>query len=316
MRFLQSISKRFPSRRNVAIVAGSLVLLIGSRILFPVPLPTIQLPAEAIPGLSIFGFPITNTLLATLLADATLLLLVVLIRRKMEMIPSGLQNLAEWFIEMFYDLVEEIAGENARRFFPIFMTVLLFLLVANWWELAPGFDSIGIIQPAHGEGMRAYEIKNVGPLAILTPKLSAHGYVLVPFLRVAASDLNLPLALALIAVIYVQAVGVQALGFSYFRKFFNFSSLIDGLVGMLELISELAKLISFSFRLFGNIFAGQVLLFVVPFLIPLLAALPFYGLELFVGFMQAFVFAILIVVFASMATVPHGEHKERRGASR
>jgi len=310
-----SALRRFFTPRTTAIVVGTLVLIIGSRILFPVPLPTIQLPAEHIPGFTIFGFPVTNTLLATLLADITLLAIVIAVNRQMKLVPSGLQNLVEWFIESFYNMVEEIAGDNARRFFPLFMTILSFLLIANWWELAPGFDSIGIIEPAHKEGMRAYAIKDLGPIAILTPEESEHGYVLVSFLRVAASDLNLPLALALIVMVYVQVVGIQALGLSYFRKFFNFSGFIEAFVGILELISEFAKIISFSFRLFGNIFAGQVLLFVIPFLIPMLAVLPFYGLELFVGFMQAFVFAILLVVFASMAVVPHDGHEEHQEAS-
>ncbi len=310
MQDLTGALKRFFNRRNTITIVGVLVLLIGSRILFPVPLPTIQLPPEKIPGLTIFGFPVTNTLLATLLADITLLAITLAVRLRMSLIPSGIQNLVEWFIETFYNMAEEIAGENVNRFFPLFMTILLFLLIANWWELAPGFDSIGIIEPAHEEGMRAYEIKDLGPLAILTPEESDHGYVLISFLRVAASDLNLPLGLALIVMVYVQVVGIRDLGKAYFRKFFNFSNFIDGFVGILELISEFAKIISFSFRLFGNIFAGQVLLFVMPFLIPLFVVLPFYGLELFVGFMQAFVFAILALIFSSMAIIPHEGHEE------
>ncbi len=300
--------KRFFNRRNTAIIVGTLILLIGGRILFPVPLPTIQLPAEKIPGLTILGFPITNTLLATLLTDITLLAIAAAVRFRMSLIPSGLQNLVEWFIEVFYNLAEEIAGENVRRFFPLFMTILLFLLVANWWELIPGFDSIGIIEPAHEEGRRGYEVKELGPVVTLTAEPSEHGYVLVPFLRAAATDLNLPLALALTVMVYVQYTGFKMLGKGYLRKFFNFSDFVSGVVGILELISEFAKIISFTFRLFGNIFAGQVLLFVIPFLIPFLVVLPFYGLEMFVGFMQAFVFAILALVFLSMAGISHEGH--------
>jgi F-type H+-transporting ATPase subunit a len=307
--------KRFFNRRNTTIIVGTLIVLIGGRILFPVPLPTIQLPAEKIPGLTILGFPVTNTLLATLLADITLLAIALTVKLRMNLIPSGLQNLVEWFIETFYNLAEEVAGENVSRFFPIFMTILLFLLVANWWELVPGFDSIGIIEPAHQEGTRAYVVKDVGPVVILTTQQSEHGFVLVPFLRAAATDLNLPLALALTVMVYVQYTGIKVLGKGYLRKFFNFSNFISGVVGILELISEFAKIISFTFRLFGNIFAGQVLLFVIPFLIPFLVVLPFYGLEMFVGFMQAFVFAILSLVFLSMAVVSHESHEEHVAAS-
>lgn len=313
MQGLTAALRRFFNRRNTAIIVGTLVVLIGGRILFPVPLPTIQLPAEKIPGLSVFGFPITNTLIATLLADLTLVGIIIAVRSRMSLIPSGFQNLVEWFIETFYNLAEEIAGENTRRFFPLFMSILLFLLIANWWELVPGFDSIGIIEPAHEEGMRAYEIKDLGPLAILTPHESDHGYILVPFLRAAATDLNLPLGLALIVMVYVQVVGFRALGKNYLHKFFNFRGPIEAFVGFLELISEFAKIISFSFRLFGNIFAGQVLLFVMPFLIPYLVVVPFYGLEMFVGFMQAFVFAILALVFSTMAVIPHDGHGEEGG---
>ena len=300
--------KQFFNRRNTTFIVGTLVILIGGRLLFPVSMPGIQLPAEKIPGLTVLGFPITNTLLATLLADITLLLIVLAVRLRMNLIPSGLQNLVEWFIETFYNLAEEVAGDKVRRFFPIFMTILMFLLIANWWELVPGFDSIGIIEQPHEEGLRTYAIKEIGSLAIVTPEIIQGGYVMVPFLRAAATDLNLPLALALIVMVSVQVVGFRSLGKGYLRKFFNFSSPIDAFVGILELISEFAKIISFSFRLFGNVFAGQVLLFVMPFLIPYLIALPFYGLEMFVGFMQAFVFAFLALIFLTMAGVSHDDH--------
>jgi F-type H+-transporting ATPase subunit a len=315
--------RKILSPRNLALIGLVLVVIIGGRILFPVPLPNIQLPAEKIPGLSIFGFPITNTLLATLLADATLLLFVFLATRKMEMVPRGLQNVAEWVIESFSNLAKDLAGEaSARRFFPIMMTIFLLVLVANWWELVPGFDSIGILEKPHDPHMRAYEVREWGPIGILTPRLaraSEHGegehhggYILVPFLRAATTDLNLTLGLALFVMFWVQVSGIRSLGLRYFRKFFDFRNFINAAVGLLELISEFGKIISLSFRLFGNIFAGQVLLFVMPFLIPFLAVLPFYGLEIFVGFMQALVFAILAMVFLSQAVISHdgghGEH--------
>ena len=305
-----SALRRFFNRRNTSYIVGALILIIGGRILFPVPLPTIQLPAEKIPGLTILGFPVTNTLIATLLADLTLLAIALAVRLRLQLIPTGFQNLVEWFLETFYNLAEEIAGERVKQFFPLFMTILLFLLVANWWELIPGVDSIGIVEHPHEEGIQSYEIAEVGPLAILTPQVSDHGYILVPFVRAAATDLNLPLALALIVTVYVQFTGFRTLGLRYLRKFFNFSTPIMALVGFLELVSEFARIISFTFRLFGNIFAGQVLLFVISFLVPFLVALPFYGLELFVGFMQAFVFAILALVFLTMATTAHDEHSE------
>lgn len=150
----------------------------------------------------------------------------------------------------------------------------------------------------------------------------------IPFLRVAASDLNFTLALALISLVAIQIVGFKGLGLRYANKFIAVSWIPDfirgkegssrlgllagGLlavfVGIIELISELSRIISFSFRLFGNMFAGQILLFVIPFLIPFLAVVPIYGLELFVGMIQAFVFAILTLAFMSTAVISHDDH--------
>jgi F-type H+-transporting ATPase subunit a len=169
-------------------------------------------------------------------------------------------------------------------------------------EAAPADDHEGrapsLINVAHaaGEG----EAEGVG------------SRVLVPFYRVTASDLNFTLALAIIAFLVIEWAGFRELGLGYLRKFFNFDfshgvgqGLLNVFVGLLELVSELARIVSFSFRLFGNLFAGQILLFVMPFLIPLFLALPFYGLETFVGMIQGFVFAMLTLVFASVAIQPH-----------
>jgi len=294
---------KYLTGKNIAIVVGLLVFIVGSRILFPVALPTIQLPAEKIPGL-----PITNTLIATILADITVLGLGFLAVRKMELLPRGLQNFFEWVIEAFYGLAKDVAKPNADKFFPIFMSILLFLTVANWYELVPGFDSIGLIEHPHRENITAYKAHDLGPIAILSGEKAEHGeegYVLVPFLRAATTDLNLPLGLALVSVIYIQIVGIQALGLRYFGKFFvnPLRNALGTFVGLLELISEFIKIVSLSFRLFGNLFAGQVLLFVIPFLLPFGVPVLFYGLEVFVGFMQAFVFAILTLVFSAMAVM-------------
>jgi F-type H+-transporting ATPase subunit a len=137
--------------------------------------------------------------------------------------------------------------------------------------------------------------------------------ILVPLLRAASTDLNTTLAIALTSVIATQVFGLRALGGGYISKFINFKGPIDFYVGILELIAEFAKIVSFTFRLFGNIFAGEVLLAVIMFLIPWVAAIPFYGLELFVGFIQAFVFAILTLVFMTLATTAHDHHDDAHG---
>lgn len=130
----------------------------------------------------------------------------------------------------------------------------------------------------------------------------------VPLFRAGTADLNTTIALALTSMFMVQFFGIKFLGLKYFKKFFDFSNPINAYVGVLELVSEFAKIISFAFRLFGNIFAGEVLLAVIGFLVPVIAPMPFYGLELFVGFIQALVFAMLSLVFFNMATQGHSDH--------
>ena len=333
----------------LAILAGILISVLFIR----VPLPTILLPSEPIPGLTILGFPITNSFLATLVADLTVLLVGLLAVRGMKEVPEGLQNIFETVYEIFDNMVSDIAGrDNGRRWLPMFMTILLFLLVANWWELVPGVDSVGIIEPLEksyvetGGSVRTGSAKGAflglpsilvpeggRPIALSTEQQDAvlhdaeqaeaqgeeyhgpqegagsGGYTLLPFLRTATTDLNLPFALALISVGLSQIIGLRKLRGRYVRRFFlpvfTGNKGIDGFVGLLELISEFAKIISLSFRLFGNLFAGAVLLFVMPFLVAFLLPLPFYALEVFVGFMQAFVFAILTVIFFEQATHSH-----------
>ena len=127
----------------------------------------------------------------------------------------------------------------------------------------------------------------------------------MPLFRGPTADLNTTIALALISVFMIQFYGFKHLGLKYLKKFFNFSNPINAFIGILELISEFSRIISFAFRLFGNIFAGEVLLTVISFLIPFIAPLPFLGLEIFVGFIQALVFTMLSLVFISMATSHH-----------
>jgi len=131
--------------------------------------------------------------------------------------------------------------------------------------------------------------------------------ILIPYLRSANTDLNMTLSIALVAMFMVHMWAVRALGvFGHLGKFINFKDGPIGLfVGVLEAISEVARIISFTFRLFGNMFAGEVLLVAMAFLLPMIGIIPFLGLELFVGLIQAFIFSMLILVFAAAATVSH-----------
>ncbi len=331
--------------KNLLYIIGTLALIIIAAFFVKVPLPTISLPAEHIPGLNIFGFPITNTFIATILADITVLLIGYLAVRKMKDVPEGfLQNMMEWVVEIFDGMLTDIGGKKkARAWLPMFLTLLLFLLFANWWELVPGFDSIGVIEPVEvayakmgvTTGFETKEVLGVTSLVANEVKLSKEdqvaikeeaqhaeeanheyhgphdpkGYVLVPFLRAAATDLNLTVALALIVVVLSHVIGFRTVGLKYTRRFampvITGMKPIDVIVGILELFSEFAKIISLAFRLFGNIFAGQILLFVMAFLLAFLLPLPFMAFELFVGFMQAFVFAILAFIYFEQATHSH-----------
>ena len=233
------------------------------------------------------SFEIRNTLIASTMTIVFWLVIALLIRRrKYAMVPGGIQNLAEVLIGGFFNFFEGIVGDEkkTRKFFPLVMTIFFFVIISNWMGLFPGFGSVGIWETHEGHE------------------------VLVPILRSTYADINMTLALALISVTSIQIFGFALLGLKgYGGKFFvnPFKDFVGCFVGLLELVSELSKMISFSFRLFGNIFAGEVLLLVISFLVPYIAPLPFYGLELFVGFIQALVFAFLTLVFLKIATTAH-----------
>jgi F-type H+-transporting ATPase subunit a len=261
-------------------------------------------------------------------------------------IPRGVQNIFELIIDMLYGLSKSVAGSKAVKIFPWMATIFLFVLFANWTELFPGIESIGFIEPAH-EGIGypkvelipgVYTVDQSHPIVVneatVAPaadsvaaeaekQQAAEGgehpeaYQVLPFFRTPTSDINTTLALALITMFMVQIFGVRALGGRYFFKFVNIPELKRGglgymmfIVGFLELISEIARILSFTFRLLGNIFAGGVLLLVMTFIVPFFIPMPFLGLELFVGFIQALVFAMLALVFMNMAMQSHGDHGE------
>jgi len=280
----------------------------------PVVMPEISLPAEPVFTIPGVGFAVTNTLLATWLTMLLLTVGSIAVTRNLNMVPSGLQNLVEWGLGVLLGLAESVAGERGRKFFPLVATIFIFLLVSNWMGIVPGFASVGLIHEAPHGGHEVHQVSVLGlNLNILqAAEVGEHdtGWTVFSFLRSAATDLNTPLALALISVVMTQVVGYQAQGLRYFSKFISFKDVLGLIVGPLEAVSELAKIISFSFRLFGNVFAGEVLLAVLAFIVPYLVSIPFFALELFVGLMQAFVFAMLTLVFMAMATMGHGSEGE------
>jgi F-type H+-transporting ATPase subunit a len=251
--------------------------------------PEISLSAEPLGHLG--TFPITNTLVVSLVISCGLIIFSLIFYRFIKKVPSGLQNVIEVVISGALDFIESIIQDRkqAYAFFPMIFTIFLFIILSNWIELVPGLGSIGIWEEMHGKT------------------------ILVPFIRSASADMNVTLAIALMAMLAVQVYGIISLGVSeYAQKFFvnpfKKPYVIGTFVGALELISEFAKVISFSFRLFGNIFAGEVLLLVVGFLVPYFVPLPFLFLEIFVGFIQALVFSMLTLVFIKNAVTSHAEH--------
>lgn len=230
--------------------------------------------------------PVTNSILATWLGMAVLVAGAVLATAGLKLVPAGAQNVAELVIESLYGLVDQVTQDRAKttQFFPYLATFFLFILVLNWTELLPGFGSI-LAHTGSGEA---------------------------PLLRSANTDLNTPLAIALISVVGTHVLAIGSLGFArHLRHYLSFVPTFEGVinffVGLLHALGEVAKVLSFSFRLFGNVFAGEVLLVVISYLIPYLVPVPFYALELFVGLIQALVFTMLSLVFVTNATMAHAE---------
>lgn len=236
------------------------------------------------------SFPVTNTILTTVLVSVLLVIFAYFAGRKLTLKPSGFQAVIELLIMYPYQFVRETLGNDkvAKRIYPLIMTIFLLVLFQNWFGLLPITEGIGFL-PSEG------------------------GRELTPLFYSPATDLNFTLALALIAFAAIEFFGVVTLGVvKYGAKFISFASPMKFVIGLIELISELARLITFSFRLFGNIFAGKVLILVIMFFVPLLLPVPFLAFETFVGFIQAVIFALLTLFFTKIAIEMH-EDKEHHG---
>ncbi|MCI0533452.1 F0F1 ATP synthase subunit A [bacterium] len=241
-----------------------------------------------------FGIPITNTLITTWIVMALLVMIAFFVRNRMSLAPGKTQAFFEALIEIILDYIAETLESRKRAllYFPLLATIFVFVFTANVLEFTPGIGSIGFFHytdsGAHGEG----------------------GEVFTPLLRSVNTDLNVTLALTLIAFLVIEVSGILIIGFfKYFRRFFNFSSVMGFFVGIIEFISELARLVSFSFRLFGNIFAGEVMIVVITFFVPFILPVPFMAFEIFVGFIQAAIFSLLTLFFIKLAiTDTGGEH--------
>ncbi len=258
----------------------------------------------------LFGFPITNSVITAWLTIIVLVGFSYIVTRRVRLVPRRLQALLEFILGALLNFCQSVAGEkNGRRFFPIVATIFLFVAFNAWLSLVPGFVAI-----------------HVPGFSIFTGEVVEHA----PLLRAANTDINMPLALALVSFLFVAYFGLRSLGVRYLGKFVNVGQFFEGLrhlargnlrgglsglftgvinifIGFVEALSEFIRIISFTFRLFGNMTAGEILLLMATFLIPFIFAMPFYGLELLVGFVQALIFGGLTLIFLTVAVAAHGE---------
>ncbi len=271
--------------------------------IFQVPRPTVELPSEAVFHIS--HFSVTNTLIASWLTIIILIGLSIVLTRKMKLIPGRRQGMAEATVEGLLNFVESVAGKkHARMLFPGVATIFIYVISNAYLALLPFFGSIGIIE---------------------------HDGKFAPLFRSANTDLNMPLSIAMMSFIFVEYWGMRSVGVvHYLSEFINVRQFLQGFkelftgkiktgpmnivfgfislfVGVLEIFSHLTRMLSFTFRLFGNMTAGEILILVSCFLIPLVFTIPFYGLELLIGLIQALIFSGLTLVFGTIASTPHEE---------
>ena len=246
-------------------------------------------------GLGLMQFAVTNTMLSAWVTSLVMLVFFIGGARNPKVIPSRMQALIEMLFELVLNFASSILGpEMGRRAFPVIATIFFFVLFNAWIAifLIPIYQAVGYGANVGGEF-----------------KLATH------LVRPAGTDLNFPLALALVSFVFVEYWGFRAHGFGYLKKFFAFGDLLRGrpsglinvFVGILELVSEMVRIVSFTFRLFGNMTAGEILVVMITFLVPFIATQFVFGLELLVGLIQSVIFAGLTLVFLSVA-VSHEEH--------
>ena len=274
--------------------------------------PDVKLPAEEIAQVG--SFSITNTLIASWITILVLAVLFYFATRRMKLVPGRLQAFAEVVAEGLLGFVEGVAGKpHARLLFPGIATIFLYVITNAYMGLLPIFGTIGFLEHGHG-----------------------HEVEFIPLFRGANTDINLPLSIAIVSFILVETWGMRVVGFFHYTgEFINVGGLgrgfkllftgrlkeapmaiifgfINMCVGLLEIFSHMTRMLSFTFRLFGNMTAGEILVTVSCFLIPMIFTIPFYGLELLIGLIQALIFSGLTLVFATVAISSAHEETEQK----
>lgn len=257
-------------------------------------MPEISIKAEHL--FEVWHIPVTNSMLLALVVAVFLIVIALFLNKSIRPVPGKIQSILELLIEQILDLMETVFGDRKRaeKYLPLVATIFLFILFSNWFGLLP------IVGP-------------IGMREIITNHEGTHETI-IPLFRAPSADLNFTIGLGIVSVFAVNFLSALALGIGGFLKRFFSKDPILTSVGFLEIVSEFVKIVSFSFRLFGNVFAGEVLLIIVGSLVPAYAffvPLPFLFLEVFVGFMQAFIFAMLTMVFLAMATTSHSHGDEQ-----
>ena len=289
----------------------------------------LEISIAAEPVFRIGNFPVTNSLLMTWVVMGVLTILSLYTYKTLKRKPTGFQTVMEMIIGGLHSFFAGLLGPQINLLFPLVASIFLFIIFSNWMGLFPGVGTIGLYEKVTNETNAVEPLsetvaeEKAAEQAVSSASGVTHSTAsassqtekneveknetkFVPILRAPTADLNMTLALALIAFFAIQYYGFKMAGPAYGKKFINLSNPIFFFVGILEIISDISKIISFTFRLFGNIFAGEVLLAVMAFLFPFFIPIPFYALELFVGFIQALVFAMLVAVFINIA-VSHGK---------
>lgn len=292
---------------------------------FPPIQPHILVAPERLSSTPLFTLPVigdfylTNTITTMLLVDLIIILLALAVRNSLKkggLVPQGISGAFEALVEVLYNLTESTAGKHAKVIFPWFATIIILVLISNFMGLIPGVEAVGSLHETKDGG---HAVMTLAP-GVATITQDKGDYSLVPWFRGMSTDLSFTTALALIAMIAVQGVGIGVQKWRYVFRFFNvltifkkpFFGMMDFLVSLLELISEFSKILSFAFRLFGNMFAGMVLLFLMSTMLPWFFPSLIMTFEFFIGLIQAFVFGMLTLVFMTQATQGHGdgEHHE------
>lgn len=231
---------------------------------------------------SVAGIRVTNTLLATLVVDAAILLVVFAVRRRLEAVPGKLQSIAESVVDYLHTTTEQVAGSRTGMIFPWVVVFFIYIAFSNLIGLLPGFGTIGFHRDT--------------------------GFM--PLLQVSTSDLNLTLALAVVSVVAANALAIRSTGLgSYLKRFFALNPLLL-FVGLLELLQEFTKFITFSFRLYGNISAGERVLGTMSSLVAFIVPVPFLAFEILVAVIQGMIFALLTLSFMTILTEPHQKEEK------